>query len=208
MPRIARAVATGFPHHVVQRGNNRQEIFFDREDRTQYLLFLKNYAEKWGSSILAYCLMDNHVHLLMKPKSEVSLSKTMQGVALCYTQYVNKKYLRTGRLWEGRYYSSVIENERYLWTVVRYIEQNPKRAKLVDQVCEYPYSSAKAHVDGSPDKILSEELLNGIQRDDYFHFISANIPTDEIKKIRFATRAGKPFGSIQKPSGRPKKVGK
>jgi putative transposase len=125
MPRIARAVATGFPHHVIQRGNNREEVFFDKKDREQYLLLLKRYAGKWISPILAYCLMNNHVHLLTKPKEEESLYKMMQGVSLCYTQYVNRKYKRTGSLWESRYHSCIVDKEKYLWAVARYIEQNP-----------------------------------------------------------------------------------
>jgi putative transposase len=98
MPRIARAVAIGFPHHVIQRGNNREKVFFDKKDREQYLSLLKKYSDKWDSAILAYCLMSNHVHLLTRPKEEEALYKMMQGIALCYTQYINRKYKRTGRL--------------------------------------------------------------------------------------------------------------
>ena len=103
MPRIARAVATGYPHHVVQRGNNREKVFLNKEDRERYLSLLKKYSDKWDSPILAYCLMSNHVHLLLMPDMEKSLYKMMQGVTLCYTQYVNRTYKRTGRLWESRY---------------------------------------------------------------------------------------------------------
>jgi putative transposase len=122
MPRIARAIATGFPHHIVQRGNNKEKVFFEKEDKERYLSLLSKYANKWNSTILAYCLMDNHVHLLAKPKSGESLYKMMQGVTFCYTQYVNKKYKKTGRLWESRYYSCIVDKERYLWSVARYIE--------------------------------------------------------------------------------------
>lgn len=103
MPRIGRAVAAGFPHHVIQRGNNRENVFFDARDRKQYLLLLKKYSVKWELPIMAYCFMSNHVHILTKPKSEESLYKMMQGLTLCYTQYINRTYQRTGRLWESRY---------------------------------------------------------------------------------------------------------
>ena len=98
MPRIARGVAIGYPHHIVQRGNNRENVFSHKKDKERYLSLLIKYSEKWGTPILAYCLMSNHVHILAKPLEEVSLNKMMQGVTLCYTQYVNRTYKRTGRL--------------------------------------------------------------------------------------------------------------
>ncbi len=101
MPRIARAVAVGFPHHIVQRGNNKEKFFFNKKDRENYLSLLNKYADKWNSPVLAYCLMSNHVHLLARPKKEESLHKMMQGVTLCYTQYINRTYKRTGRLWSA-----------------------------------------------------------------------------------------------------------
>ena len=105
MPRVARAVAVDFPHHVIQRGNNRQKVFFAQETRARYLDLLKEYAAKWDVSILAYCLMTNHVHLLVRPGKEESFAKMMQGVSLSYTQYINRRYKRTGRLWESRFHS-------------------------------------------------------------------------------------------------------
>jgi putative transposase len=108
MPRIGRAVAAGFPHHVIQRGNNREEVFFDAKDRKKYLALLKKYSVKWESTIISYCLMSNHIHLLTKPKSDESLYKMMQGLTLCYMQYFNRTYQRTGRLWECRYHSCIV----------------------------------------------------------------------------------------------------
>ena len=110
MPRIARAVATGFPHHIVQRGNNRERVFSDKEDEERYLSLLKKYSAKWDSPLLAYCLMSNHIHILTRPKTDESLYKMMQGVTLCYTQYANGKYQRSGRLWESRYHSCIVDN--------------------------------------------------------------------------------------------------
>lgn len=220
MPRIARAVAGGFPHHVIQRGNNKEKVFFEKEDRERYLSLLKKYSDRWNSPILAYCLMGNHVHLLTRPDKEKSLYKMMQGVTLCYTQYVNRTYKRTGRLWESRYHSCIVDKERYLWAVARYIEKNPLRAKMVKRVEDYPYSSAKAHVVGVTDEVLGEELFQEGQRKDYIEFIRASIPEEETKSIRYRTRTGRLFGSkeftkkmekrlerrfILKPPGRPKK---
>ncbi|MCG2708910.1 MAG: transposase, partial [Thermodesulfovibrionales bacterium] len=119
MVRIARAVAAGFPHHVVQRGNNRENVFIDDEDRGKYIGLLKKYSRERDAQILAYCLMSNHVHLLIKPKENDSLYKMMQVVTLCYTQFTNRKYSRTGRLWESRYHSCIVDKDSYLWAVAR-----------------------------------------------------------------------------------------
>jgi len=220
MSRIARAVAIGFPHHVIQRGNNKEKVFFDSKDREQYLSLLKRYADKWGSPILAYCLMSNHVHLLTRPKEEESLYKMMQGVTLCYTQYINRKYKRTGRLWESRYHSCIVDKEQYMWAVARYIEQNPTRARIVKKGEDFPYSSARAHVQGIRDEVLGEELFEGGLRKDYREFIREDIQEEEKNRIRYSTRTGRPFGSetfvkkmekkldrifILRPPGRPKK---
>lgn len=129
MPRIGRAVAPGYPHHVIQRGNNRENVFFEKEDRTKYLLLLNKYAVKWNAPIMAYCLMSNHIHLLTKPLSAESLFKMMQGLTLCYTQYINRMYGRTGRLWESRYHSCIVDHDKYLWAVARYIRAKSSTSK-------------------------------------------------------------------------------
>ncbi|HXX80722.1 MAG TPA: transposase [Thermodesulfovibrionales bacterium] len=198
MPRIARAVAPGFPHHVVQRGNNRGDIFFSDEDRAVYLFLLKTYSEKWGSAILSYCLMPNHVHLLVRPSSESSLQKTMQGVTLCYTQHINRKYRRTGRLWESRYHSCIIDQEAYLWAVARYVEQNPVRAAIVRNPQDYRYSSAPAQFGLVLDPVLSEDLFPEIQREEYVDFIQQPVISQaEMKKIRRSVRTGRPLGDAR-----------
>ena len=160
MPRIARAVAKGYPHHIIQRGNNREVVFYDNEDKKLYLALLEKYAEKRDSLVMAYCLMSNHVHILIRPRSEEALSKTMQGVTLCYSQYANRKYGRSGRLWESRYHSCIVDQEKYLWAVARYIEQNPVRAGMERKSEEYSYSSARAHVKGMEDEVLGEEAVD------------------------------------------------
>jgi putative transposase len=115
-------------------------------------------AFKWNAPIMAYCLMSNHIHLLTKPLSEESLFKMMQGLTLCYTQYINRMYGRTGRLWESRYHSCIVDHDKYLRAVARYIEQKPVRAKMVERAEDYSYSSARAHVNGSEDAVLGEDL--------------------------------------------------
>lgn len=204
MPRIARVVAVDYPHHVIQRGNNRQKTFFAQVTREKYLALLKEYTQQWNVSVLAYCLMSNHVHLLLRPHQPEALAKVMQGVSLCYTQYINKRYRRTGRLWESRYYSCIVDEEAYLWVVARYIEQNPLRAKIVKQPQNYPYSSARAHVLGTEDKILGEELFVERERAEYINFITARVPEKELSQLRKFTKTGKPLGkeSFVKKIGR------
>ncbi len=199
MPRIARAVAIDFPHHIIQRGNNRQKVFFAIDTRKKYLELVKEYALQWDASVLAYCLMTNHIHLLIKPHQEDSLAKMMQGVSQGYAKYINRRYKRTGRLWESRYYSCVVDEESYLWQVAWYIEKNPKRAGLVRQEEDYPYSSARAHVLDVPDKVLTEELFDTEERNGYIEFLKTE-PTDkEISNIRKATKIGRP--KIGRPLG-------
>jgi len=220
MSRIARAVALGFPHHVVQRGNNREKVFLSEADKEKYLSLLKKYSDKWESPILAYCLMNNHVHLLTRPTKNESLYKLMQGVTLCYTQYINRTYNRTGRLWESRYHSCIVDKEKYLWAVARYIEQNPVRAKIAKKAEDYQHSSAKAHIYGTKDEALGEMLFEGRQRNDYIELIKASIKEADINSIRNYTKNGRPFGSESftekierkldrmlraRPVGRPKK---
>lgn len=195
MPRIARAVAPGFPHHVVQRGNNRTDVFVSPEDREVYLYLAKSYSEKWNTPVICYCLMNNHVHLLLKPSSEVSLQKMMQGVTLCYAQHVNRKYGRTGRLWESRYQSSIVDQDNYLWAVARYIEQNPVRASFVKYPEDYLYSSAGAHLNLLPDPVLGEELFPAGRQKDYIELLRSDIPEDEITLIRRCIKSGRPVGT-------------
>lgn len=195
MPRIARAVAPGFPHHVVQRGNNREKVFFNDKDWAVYLFLLKKYSEKWHAPIVCYCLMANHVHLIAIPFPEGSLHKMMQGVTLCYSQHMNRKYGRTGRLWESRYHSCIIDQETYLWSVARYIEQNPVRAKLVEHPVDYPYSSASAHCGLLQDPVLGDALFPEIYQNDYIKFLQSSIPSEQIREIRQSASTGRPLGT-------------
>jgi putative transposase len=220
MPRIARIVGLGFPHHVVQRGNNKEKVFLDREDYGKYLSLLGKYSGEKGTPILAYCLMSNHVHLLVRPLEEDALAKMMQAVTLCYTQYFNREKGRTGRLWECRYYSTVVDGDRYLWTVSKYIENNPVRGGIVKRPENYPYSSAKAHLLGRKDPLLKEPLFVKSELNEYRRLIRLEEDTMILEEIRKQTRSGKPLGDGEflktlserlgcslsfRPKGRPRK---
>lgn len=218
MSRIARVIAAGYPHHVTQRGNNRGAVFFDPEDRRVYSRLLRKYTVQYKVQVWAYCLMGNHIHLVLVPEDEGGLCGCMRGVNLCYTQYINRKYERSGRLWQNRFFSCPIEKERYLWTVARYVETNPVRAGLIRYAQEHAWSSAQAHVLGKEDSILSQPgWLTEEERKGYAEFLRE---TGEEESIRRATQTGRPFGTKEfverlegqlgrefqlKKAGRPKK---
>ncbi len=216
MPRIARIVAPGYPHHITQRGNNRATVFFDDEDRLTYLVLLSGYAEKHALRIQAYCLMDNHVHLLAIPATETALARGVGLTNQVYTQYLNRKLKQSGRIWQNRFFSCVIDNNQYLWAVVRYIERNPLKAGLAERVEDYRWSSAKAHLAGTEDPLLGASWLEPGERKDYSDFVhKSDEETDNA--IRQATRTGRPLGSVEfieeleyqlKQSLRPKKPGR
>ena len=195
MPRIARIIATGYPHHVTQRGNNRTTVFFDDEDRHTYLKFLSIYTQKHQLQIWAYCLMSNHIHLLAVPESESSLARGIGLTNQVYTQYLNRKLKQSGRIWQNRFFSCVIENNQYLWAVARYIECNPIKTGLVQKAEDYHWSSAKAHITGASNELLNpDSWLAPEERHSYASFIhEENDATNDI--IRKATRTGRPFGS-------------
>ena len=150
MPRLARIVVPGLPHHITQRGNNKQNVFFVDDDKRHYLRILQEKSIEYDFSVLGYCLMTNHVHIVGVPARQESLAKAVGRTHFLYTQYVNRRHGRSGHLWQNRFYSCVMD-DRYFWICLRYVEQNPVRAKMVRVPWTYPFSSAAVHV-GSPDQ--------------------------------------------------------
>ena len=156
MARLPRFMIPGQPQHVIQRGNNRQDIFLVEHDYQFYLDKLKEASEKHGCDIHAYVLMSNHVHFVVTPHQGDSIGKMMQMLGRYYVQYFNKLNDRTGTLWEGRYKSTLIDTERYLLTCMRYIELNPVRARnMVSHPSQYPWSSYRYHALGQRDELVS-----------------------------------------------------
>ncbi|MGC9385838.1 MAG: transposase [Hydrogenovibrio sp.] len=142
MPRLERITPVGVPVHVIQRGNNRQVIFADESDFKVFASWLKTYSERFGVAVHAWCFMTNHVHLLCTCLSENNaISKMMQTLGRQYVHYFNKKYERTGTLWEGRYRSCIVDEETYFFELYRYIELNPVRAGMVEAPDQYSWSS-------------------------------------------------------------------
>jgi len=221
MPRIARAVAVGVPHHVTQRGNNRQDVFFVDEDRTAYLHFLKAHAERFDLAIYGYCLMTNHVHLIVVPETDDALSKAIGRAHYDYTRYVNRLHGRSGHLWQNRFFSCPLDEPHY-WTAMSYVERNPVRANMVRKAWRYPWSSASAHVTGEDAAGLLDlsEWRTKKDCDDWARHLSEAQDRETVAAMRSCLRTGRPLGSdtfISKietfvgrrlraaPVGRPKK---
>ena len=145
--------------HVIQRGNNRQPIFFTDADYARYRDILATAAKRHACAVHAYVLMPNHVHLLVTPRRPASVSKLMQSLGGRYVRYVNETHGRTGTLWEGRYRASLVDGERYLLACCRYIELNPVRAMIVSDPAEFRWSSHRHHARGEADALITEHPL-------------------------------------------------
>ncbi len=150
MPRVARVVIPGLAHHVTQRGNNRQDVFFVDDDRRAYLEILRQRCADAGVGVLGYCLMTNHVHLVMVPRDEAGLARALGRTHFAYTQYVNRLHGRSGHLWQNRFYSCTLD-ETHAWQALRYTERNPVRAGLARRAWRYAWSSAAAHAGEADD---------------------------------------------------------
>ena len=148
MPRRARHYVPGLPYHIVQRGNNREACFIEPENYQFYLELWQEVSKRYGVAVHAYCLMTNHIHMLATPDRATSISETMKVVGSRYAQYINRKYQRTGTLWEGRHRASLVQSEKYFLACSRYIELNPIRAGMVKRPEEYRWSSYGANAWG------------------------------------------------------------
>ena len=198
MPRRARLVLPNYPHHIIQRGHNRQVIFVEEEDYLYYLDALREWKEKLGCKIYAYCLMTNHVHLVIDPGEHAeNLGLFMKRVAGRQTRYVNKMERRSGTLWEGRYKSSPIDANEYLLACCRYVELNPLRAGMVDNPGKYPWSSCQiktgiekqSWLDFDP-YYLSLGNTPEERAERYREWLQGSIPEGELKLIREAVQRG------------------
>ncbi len=159
MARLPRLTLPGYPHHVIQRGNNRQPIFTSTADYRTLLRLLDENSKKFDVAIHAYVLMGNHFHLLVSPQTADGLPQMMQAVGRSYVRYFNDLQRRSGTLWEGRYRSTLIQTDRYLLTCMAYIDLNPVRAGVVDDPKDYPWSSYGHYTGLRADKLLSPHPL-------------------------------------------------
>jgi putative transposase len=159
MARLPRLAVPGQPHHIIQRGNDRQIIFRDTADYLKFIEWLREAAKQFKVAIHAYVLMTNHLHLLATPVDQQGLSRMMQWIGRHYVPYFNRKYDRTGTLWQGRFKATVIDSERYLMTCSRYIELNPVRAGMVASAADYPWSSYQHHAGVRSDPLVTDHPL-------------------------------------------------
>jgi putative transposase len=194
MSRVARVVVPGFPHHVTQRGNRRAEIFDTDADRDAYLRFVKQYAERHGLAVWAYCLMPNHVHLVVVPARDESLGLALRDAHTVYAMYFNTRMDLTGHLWQGRFRSCPMDGA-HLWAAVRYVERNPVRAGLVERAEAYPWSSAAAHCGLRRDPLLSNEFPPPGVIGDWEEWLSDSEDEEYVKRIRTHTHTGRPCGT-------------
>jgi putative transposase len=196
MPRKARIVSEGMPHHVTQRGNRRQNIFFTDEDRIYYLDCLRQYTAKYNVSVISYCLMTNHVHHILVPGTADGLHKVMKSVHAKYAFRINRRNKWIGHLWQARYFSSILGSS-YLLSAVRYVELNPVKAKLVKNAGEYRWSSAAARLAPFKDPLLDyNSLWNDFLPDakQWHNFLEKNDDDSVIKTLRENTAQNIPCG--------------
>ena len=202
MPRRSRIIVPDIPLHIIQRGNNHQSCFFSEEDYLFYLDWLREYAQSTGCSIHAYVLMTNHVHILLTPSKSDSAGNLMKRLGQRYVQYINRTYKRSGTLWEGRFRSSIIQQQEYLFSCQRYIEMNPVRAGMVKHPGKYRWSSYQANGQGiHSDLINCHSLYQSLGRTDaerqmaYRELFRYELESGEIDKIRKATNGNFALGN-------------
>jgi putative transposase len=197
MARIARVVIPGEWHHVTQRGNHRQTVFFNDADRRLYLQLLRRHCTKHAVTITGYCLMSNHVHLLAVPAVECSLARALGRAHNDYARWLNLRRGQTGHFWQNRFFSCPL-NEDHRWEALRYVELNPVRAGLSTDAQDWPWSSAAAHLGGSDNAaLLSLEDWRRRWSPQVWHDVLAEGLADAamLERLREATRTGRSAGS-------------
>jgi len=202
MPRKPRFFLPNIPTHVVQRGNNRDPIFFDECDYLSYLEWLEAGAKRYQCKIYAYVLMTNHVHLLVSSSEKDGISRLMQYVGRYYVPYINHAYGRTGTLWEGRFKSSLVQGDRYLLCCMRYIESNPIRAGITKNLKEYPWSSYACNAYGKKNTLITHHgIYESLDKDSvkkrktYRELFKHRLDEEDITRIRAAWQTGTPLGN-------------
>lgn len=196
MARLPRFVLPGIPHHVTQRGNRREQTFFEDGDYALYLDLLAQAAQRHGVEIWSYCLMPNHVHIIAVPRDEDGLARTFRHVHRHYTGYVNARLRTTGHLWQGRF-SSVAMDEVHLHAALRYVALNPVRARLVVRPEDWAWASTRAHMAGQDDHVVTvSAALTRVG--DFAAFLGEDF--DEAfsyAALRKAETLGRPIGSAE-----------
>jgi putative transposase len=206
MPRLARIVIPGVPHHVTQRGNRRMKTFFGVRDFREYQDLLADACRRFNVEIWAYCWMTNHVHFVACPRDEQGLRKVCQEAHKSYSRYLNFRKSWRGHLWQARF-SSFPMDETHLLRAARYIERNPVDAGIVSKPEDYAWSSARAHLNGTDDDVVKvQPLLERVE--DWREMLATPLTGREIEALHRHERTGRPLGSksfirtLEKKTGR------
>jgi putative transposase len=230
MPRLPRPIEDGFIYHAINRGNNRADVFGQPGDHEAFLQALERTRERFPFRLFGYCLMTNHFHLLLKPDPGQSISRILQSITVAHTWRYHQSHHSVGHVWQGRFKSPVIQDDAHLLIVLRYIEANPLRAGLVDDLERYPWSSYPAHAHGRPDPLLDPlpqyEAIGRTPAERQARWrrkVLARQNDRELAAIRHSLQSGKPLGEPRwvaahasalginlnpRPRGRPKKIEK
>ena len=220
MARLARVVAVGVPHHLTQRGNNRQITFFDDNDRLTYCRLLAVQCALEGVRLLGYCLMTNHVHFVAIPERPDSFARGLGRAHYLYTRAMHERWGGSGHLWQNRFFSCPLDRD-HLWTALRYVDLNPVRAHLAEEAADYEWSSARAHVEGRDRRgLMDTDLWKQVcPREDWKQVLGRTRDEEaaEMAELRRATASGRPLGdegfvkTLEKTLGRklnPRRTGR
>jgi putative transposase len=195
MARMARVVVPNFPHHVTQRGNRRQKTFFCEDDYRLYIDIVAEFSKESGTEVWAYCLMPNHVHIVMVPKTEDGLRATLSEAHRRYTRHINFRQDWRGHLWQERFHSFSMD-EKYLLATVRYVERNPVTAKLCAMAEDWKWSSASAHMKAEDDVLVRvKPMLDRVN--DWGAYLSSTGNRKEEDSIKMNSRTGRPLGNAE-----------
>lgn len=218
MPRIKRCIIGGYPYHIINRGNGKQEVFHKDQDFSVFIKFMKEAKRRYLVNIFAYCLMPNHFHLVLMPDLPHYLSEWMHWLTTIHSLHYHNYFQTCGHIWQGRFRSFIIQNDEHLLTVLRYVEGNPVRAALVPSALDWGWSSHRERIG-----IESESLLDNLPLelpDQWTQYIDEPFSEKELEKLRQSVNRQSPFGSIDwqkkiclefglestlRPRGRPRK---
>ena len=206
MARLARVVVAGLPHHVTQRGNRRQTVFFCEEDYQAYKDLVGEWCRKCAVDVWAYCLMTNHVHLILVPSTPDGLRQALGEAHRRYTRRVNFREGWRGHLWQDRFASCVMD-EAHLLAAARYVELNPVQAGLVRDPGAYPWSSAAAHLRGEDDGFVRAQPLRDLVAD-WPTFLQSGLTPGQIQRLERHARTGRPLGTCAFVAGIEQRVGR